>query len=65
MQESLFVENNDIEGERAMAEAVTGPVVPTKRTTETEEPPRKKKKDDDPVSEGIMAALNKLRKDGG
>lgn len=58
--ESLFVE-----GEEAMAEAMSGPAIPTKRAAEEEEAPRKKKKNDDPVSEGVMAALSKLRKDGG
>lgn len=59
--DSLFVED-----EEAMVEAMSGPAVPTKRVEEEEEeePPRKKKKDD-PVSEGVMAALSKLRKDGG
>ena len=60
VQESLFVED-----EEALAEAMSGPAIPAKRTAGAEEPPRKKKKDDDPVNEGVMAVLSKLRKDGG
>lgn len=59
-EDSLFVQDHE-----ALTEAMSGPAIPAKRTVEDVEPPRKKKKDDDPVSDGIMAALSKLRKDGG
>lgn len=64
VQESLFVGDDD-DDEQALAESVSGPAPSAKRTTEPEEPPRKKKKDDEPVSDGVMAALSKLRRDGG
>lgn len=43
------------EDEEAIAEAMSGAAVP----------PKKRKPEDDPLSDGVMAALSKLRKEGG
>ncbi|KAM0723222.1 hypothetical protein Q7P37_001422 [Cladosporium fusiforme] len=52
--------------EEALAHAMVAEPVPTKKATETaqEAPPKKRKPDDDPLSDGVMAALSKLRKAG-
>lgn len=55
----------DDEGhEEALAEAMTAAPVPPKRAPSTEVP-KKRKHADDPLEDGVMAALSKLRKDGG
>ncbi|KAK4560522.1 ssDNA endonuclease and repair protein rad10 [Recurvomyces mirabilis] len=47
----------------ALAEALTGPAIPPKKTVETaQEVPLKRKANDDPLNDGVMAALSKLRK---
>lgn len=50
--------------EEALAEAMTGPAVPPSKPSKTvaEPSPKKRKPDDDPLSDGVMAALSKLRK---
>lgn len=52
--------------EEALADSMTAGAVPPKRAVDAvqEAPPKKRKPDDDPLSEGVMAALSKLRKDG-
>ena len=52
------------EDEEALAEAMTSaPVVPPKHVEP--EVPRKRKADEEPVNDGVMAALSKLRREGG
>ncbi|EME87364.1 uncharacterized protein MYCFIDRAFT_201097 [Pseudocercospora fijiensis CIRAD86] len=66
------VHTNDGHGgeEEALADALTAAQVPAKRSTaqssNTAPPqePKKRKQDDDPLSDGVMAALSKLRKAG-
>jgi DNA excision repair protein ERCC-1 len=55
------------EDEEAQAESVSAvPVVRPKDVAAVpDEPPAKKRKQDEPMSDGVMAALSKLRKDGG
>ena len=50
--------------EAAMAEAMTAASVPVPEAREAaqEAPPKKRKPNDDPLSDGVMAALSKLRK---
>jgi DNA excision repair protein ERCC-1 len=50
--------------EKALADALTSGPVPPRKATEVEQsaPPKKRKPDDDPLSDGVMAALSKLRK---
>lgn len=52
--------------EEALTHAMTAETVPTKKAEEavTEAPAKKRKPDDDPLSDGVMAALSKLRKAG-
>ncbi|KAI7251318.1 hypothetical protein KC335_g16479 [Hortaea werneckii] len=62
-------DDGNADDEEAMAEAMTAPAIPPKRTAEkadasTAPPARKRKKSDEEVGEGVMAALSKLRKDG-
>ncbi|KAI7289507.1 hypothetical protein KC315_g20025 [Hortaea werneckii] len=62
-------ENGNADDEEAMADAMTAPAIPPKKTAEkadatTAPPARKRKKSDEEVGEGVMAALSKLRKDG-
>ncbi|KXT18862.1 hypothetical protein AC579_3538 [Pseudocercospora musae] len=61
--------NGDDEGEEgALADALTAAQVPARRSaaqssnTETSEEPKRRKQSDDPLSDGVMAALSKLRK---
>jgi len=50
--------------EAAMAEAMTSGAIPPVKAKETvqDTAPKKRKPDDDPLSDGVMAALSKLRK---
>jgi DNA excision repair protein ERCC-1 len=50
--------------EEALADALTSGPVPPRKVDEAERsaPPKKRKPDDDPLSDGVMAALSKLRK---
>lgn len=52
--------------EEALADAMTAGAMPPKAAVDAvqEAPPKKRKPEDDPLSEGVMAALSKLRKDG-
>lgn len=50
--------------EAALAEAMTAAPVPPKKALVTEVP-KKRKHADDPLEDGVMAALSRLRKDGG
>jgi len=60
LDDSLFVED-----EEALAEAMAGAPIPPKRTAASaQEGPRKRKPEEDPLSDGVMAALSKLRKAG-
>ncbi|GIZ40651.1 hypothetical protein CKM354_000398000 [Cercospora kikuchii] len=57
------------EDEEAFAAAMNEAMLPVKKTTATtrnepSEVPKKRKQDDEALSEGVMAALNKLRKPG-
>ncbi|KAM3418692.1 Mating-type switching protein swi10 [Cercospora zeina] len=57
------------EDEEAFAAAMTEAMLPAKTTTasarnESPDLPKKRKQDEEPLSEGVMAALNKLRKPG-
>lgn len=52
--------------EAEVAEAMTGAALPPKKVAEgTQEVTRKRKPEEDPLSDGVMAALSKLRKEGG
>jgi DNA excision repair protein ERCC-1 len=55
-EDSLFIDE-----EEALAAMEAAPVRPEKAA----EAPKKRKPNDDPLSDGVMAALSKLRKDGG
>lgn len=51
------------EDEEAPAEALTGPAIPPRKIVEkAQDGTKKRKPDDDPLSDGVMAALSKLRK---
>ena len=52
------------EDEVALEEAMTAAPIPPKKAP-AQEVPQKRKPEDDPLSDGVMAALSKLRKDGG
>ena len=58
---------NMADEEEAFAQAMAGPPIPApKRTAGNAETTSKKRRvDEDPLSGGVMAALSKLRKDGG
>lgn len=62
-----FQIDQDEDGEEALAALNAAETGPSKTTVREEaaEAPRKRKPDDDPLSDGVMAALSKLRKDGG
>lgn len=65
--ENVPIDDTNAEDEEALAEAMTAPPLPPKRavTAPEEQPePKKRKPEDDPLSDGVMAALSKLRKDG-
>ena len=54
------------EDEEAMAEAMTAAPIPPKKMAEaTRDVPKKRKPEDDPLNDGVMAALSKLRREGG
>ena len=55
-EDSIFVDEEEV-----LAAMEAAPP----RVEKTAEAPKKRKPDDDPLSDGIMAALSKLRKDGG
>lgn len=63
--EKISIEDN-ADDEEALAEAMTSNVPLPQKASEavTEAPPRKRKPDEDPLSDGVMAALSKLRKQG-
>jgi DNA excision repair protein ERCC-1 len=56
--------DDDVDDEEALADALKPVPVPPAKALETEEdtPAKKRKPDDDPLSDGVMAALSKLRK---
>jgi len=65
LAEELPVGDAYEDDEAAMAEAMTAAAVPSKKTVKRaqEEPASKKRKpEEDPLSDGVMAALSKLRK---
>ncbi|GAB7364387.1 hypothetical protein MBLNU230_g4930t1 [Neophaeotheca triangularis] len=65
--EEVSLPDTYVEDEEALAEAMTAPAVPPKRSgapPENEPEPKKRKPEDDPLSDGVMAALSKLRKNG-
>lgn len=67
LAETLPVKNAYDDDEAAMAEAMAAPSVPPRKKATAEqggaqESSKKRKPDDDPLSDGIMAALSKLRK---
>ena len=63
LAEQLRVDHGS-DDEEALADALTSSPVPPRKITEAEQsaPPKKRKPDDDPLSDGVMAALSKLRK---
>lgn len=67
LAEEVHIDDTFVDDEVALADAMTGKPVPPRATRESvQEPPAKKRKpDEDPLNDGIMAALSKLRKDGG
>jgi DNA excision repair protein ERCC-1 len=56
--------DHGVDDEEALADAMTSIPVPPRRAVEIEQdaPSKKRKPDDDPLSDGVMAALSKLRK---
>ncbi|KAF7187427.1 Mating-type switching protein swi10 [Pseudocercospora fuligena] len=70
ISEQIHIDDDHGGEEEALADALTAAQVPAKRSTaqksntETSEEPKKRKQNDDPLSDGVMAALSKLRKAG-
>ena len=66
LAEELQVDDaNDEDDELAMAESLIAPPIPARKAVQpqsVQDVSRKRKPDDDPLSDGIMAALSKLRK---
>lgn len=56
--------DHGLDNEEALADALTSGPVPPRKAAEAEQsaPPKKRKPDDDPLTDGVMAALSKLRK---
>lgn len=55
--------DHGLDDKEALADALTSNSVPPRNVeTEKDAPPKKRKPDDDPLSDGVMAALSKLRK---
>lgn len=56
--------DHGVDDEEALAEGMASDSIPPRKATETanHSTPKKRKPDDDPLSDGVMAALSKLRK---
>ncbi|KXT04263.1 hypothetical protein AC578_7946 [Pseudocercospora eumusae] len=72
--EQVHTNGDDVGEEGALADALTAAQVPAKRSAaqssntepseESSEEPKRRKQNDDPLSDGVLAALSKLRKAG-
>ncbi|KAK5675510.1 ssDNA endonuclease and repair protein rad10 [Elasticomyces elasticus] len=63
LAEQLSLDSADGPDDADLAEALTGPPIPSRSTVERmQEVPKKRKPEDDPLNDGVMAALAKFRK---